>query len=163
MKIEKLTEAHYPDVKAIYLEGIATGHATFQTDAPSWDDWDRSHMVHSRLIAVIENRIAGWAALTPVSSRCVYAGVAEVSVYIAAVYRGKGAGDRLLKALIDHSESNNIWTLQAGIFPENEASLKLHYRNDFRMVGTREKVGKMNDTWRDTVLLERRSKITGTD
>jgi phosphinothricin acetyltransferase len=163
MKIEKLTESYYPAVKEIYLEGIETGHATFQTDAPSWTDWDKSHLIHSRIIARNENTIAGWAALTPVSSRCVYAGVAEVSVYVSRAYRGKGVGDFLLKELIQDSEANNIWTLQAGIFPENEASLKLHYNNGFRMVGTREKVGKMNNTWRDTVLLERRSRITGTD
>ena len=163
MKIEPLTETHYPAVREIYLQGIATGHATFQTDAPSWTEWDRSHVSHSRIIARDGGAIAGWAALTPVSGRCVYAGVAEVSVYIADAYRGKGVGDLLLKELIRSSEANNTWMLQSGIFPENEASLKLHYKNGFRMVGTREKIGKMNNVWRDTVLLERRSKIAGAD
>jgi L-amino acid N-acyltransferase YncA len=163
MKIEKLNESHYLSVKEIYLEGIATGHATFQTDAPAWNEWDKSHLIHSRIVVADGNNIAGWAALTPVSGRCVYAGVAEVSVYVAAVCRGKGVGDLLLKELIKESEANAIWTLQAGIFPENEASLNLHEKNGFRIVGTREKVGKMNSVWRDTVLLERRSKIIGTD
>jgi len=163
MKIEKLTESHYPAVKEIYLAGIATGQATFQSEAPDWTDWDKSHLSHSRIILSDNGTIAGWAALTPVSGRCVYAGVAEVSVYVAAAYRGKSLGDKLLKALISESEKNNIWTLQAGIFPENEASMKLHKNNGFRLLGIREKIGKMNAVWRDTALLERRSKIVGAD
>jgi L-amino acid N-acyltransferase YncA len=161
MKIGKLTETHYPRVKEIYLEGIVTGQATFQTDAPSWTEWDNSHPGHSRIIAEEGNTILGWAALTMVSSRCVYAGVAEVSVYIGAGHRGKGVGDLLLKVLIESSEENQIWTLQAGIFPENAASLRLHEKNGFRIIGVRERIGKMKDTWRDTVLLERRSRTVG--
>ncbi|HEY1040167.1 MAG TPA: GNAT family N-acetyltransferase [Bacteroidia bacterium] len=161
MKIEKLTEGYYPGVAGIYLEGIATGHATFQTETPSWADWDKSHLEHCRFVAIENAKVIGWAALTPISGRCVYAGVAEVSIYIASEYRGKGIGDFLMKELIKASEANNIWTLQAGIFPENEASIKLHHNNEFRTVGIREKIGKMNNVWRNTVLLERRSKITG--
>lgn len=163
MTIEKLVESHYAKVKEIYLQGIATGHATFQTEAPSWAEWNNTHLPHSRIVLSAGNEISGWAALTPVSSRCVYAGVAEISVYVSTDQRGRGVGNLLLKELIKESEANSIRTLQAGIFPENEASLKLHYKNGFRMVGTREKIGKMNNIWRNTVLLERRSKIIGID
>ncbi len=161
MIITELQNSHYNSVKKIYLEGIATGHATFQTEAPTWEEWDKSHLKHSRIIASDDNLVIGWAALTPVSGRCVYAGVAEVSLYIETTYRGKRIGDGLLKELIKRSELNEIWTLQAGIFPENNASLKLHENNGFRIIGKREKIGKMNNVWRDTVLLERRSKIVG--
>lgn len=162
MIITELIDAQYTDVARIYLEGIATGQATFQNEAYSWEDWDKGHLKHSRLIATDKSAIAGWAALSPVSSRCVYEGVAEVGIYIAQDYRGKGVGDLLLKALIKSSEANEIWTLQAGIFPENKASVGLHEKNGFRMVGRREKIGKMNNTWRDTVLMERRSTTIGT-
>lgn len=161
MTIADITETHYPAIKDIYLQGIATGHATFQTNAPGWQDWDKSHLVHSRFIAIENGTITGWAALSPVSGRCVYAGVAEVSIYIHEKHRGKRMGKQLMQALINSSEKNNIWTLQAGIFPENKASIALHHNNGFRTIGIREKVGNMNGTWRDTVLLERRSKITG--
>lgn len=162
MKTEYLIQTHYESVKTIYAEGIATGNATFQTEAPEWKEWDASHLVFGRLVAVENGIVMGWAALTPVSGRCVYAGVAEVSVYVAAHARGQGVGDQLLKTLISESETHGIWMLQAGIFPENEASVKLHVRNGFRIVGTREKIGKMKDgIWRDSLLLERRSKIAG--
>ena len=157
----ELRHIHYPQVKQIYLEGIATGHATFQSDAPGWDEWDKSHLKHSRIISLDGELITGWAALTPVSGRCVYEGVAEVSVYVAASHRNKGAGQILIKKLIEESEANNIWTLQSGIFPENKASIQLHLRNGFRILGTREKIGKMNGIWRDNIVMERRSKITG--
>lgn len=163
MKITSLEEIHYPEVAAIYLEGIATGQATFQTEAPSWSEWNESHLPHSRLVAVENNFVAGWAALTNVSGRCVYAGVAEVSVYIGENFRGKGIGNLLLQKLITESEVNNIWTLQSGIFPENKASLDLHYKNGFRLVGKRERIGKMKNTWRDTLILERRSQLVGND
>jgi phosphinothricin acetyltransferase len=159
--INGITQAHYPAVRQIYLDGIATGQATFETKAPSWEDWDKGHLQHSRIIAEKDGVVMGWAALSPVSGRCVYGGVAEVSVYIANDYRGQGVGSRLLNELIKTSEANNIWTLQAGIFPENKASLALHEKNGFRTIGYRERIGKMGDTWRDTVLLERRSKVTG--
>ncbi|HRI80151.1 MAG TPA: N-acetyltransferase family protein [Cyclobacteriaceae bacterium] len=161
MKIVPLTESHYPAVAAIYQEGIDTGHATFETRASDWPTWDNGHLNHSRLCAVVENEIAGWVALTPVSERCVYGGVAEVSVYVGKKFRGMGIGKTLLDELITSSETNGIWTLQAGIFPENLASIKVHEQCGFRKVGYREKVGKMKDAWRDTVLLERRSKVVG--
>lgn len=163
MEIQKLTESHYPDLKRIYLEGIATGNATFETEAPTWEKWNAGHTKHSRFIALENNEVLGWAALSAVSGRCVYAGVAEVSIYIGAKHRGKGVGNKLMERLINSSEENQIWTLQAGIFPENEASLTLHQKHGFRIFGKREKIGKMKDTWRDTVLLERRSTIVGID
>jgi phosphinothricin acetyltransferase len=161
MEIKFMLPEHWPSVKKIYEEGIATGNATFQTNAPAWEDWDAAHVKNSRLIAAENGKILGWAALTAVSSRCVYAGVGEVSVYVAAAARGKGLGKKLLQALINESEKNEFWTLQAGIFPENEASIKIHEDCGFRIIGKREKIGQMNGVWRDTLLLERRSKITG--
>ena len=161
MQISPLLPQHWPAVKTIYEQGIATGHATFQTSAPSWEEWDAAHLKHSRLVAMLNNQVAGWAALTPVSGRCVYAGVAEVSVYVAPLSRGLGLGEELLQALIEESEKNGLWTLQAGIFPENIASLKIHEKTGFRVIGTREKIGQMHGIWRDTVQLERRSKTIG--
>ncbi len=161
MELNELKENHYSAVKKIYLEGIATGNATFQTEASNWEDWNNSHLLHSRFIAIENGTIAGWAALSPVSSRCVYAGVAELSIYIGTDFRGKGLGDKLLKAIIHSSEENGIWTLQSGIFPENLSSIALHEKNGFRIVGKREKIGKMNNAWRDNLLLERRSALTG--
>ena len=161
MQIIEMRPEHWPQAAHIYEEGIATGHATFQSSAPSWSDWDSAHLAHSRWVAVEDDIVLGWAALTPVSGRCVYAGVAEVSIYIAAKARGRGLGTALLEKLIGSSEANGIWTLQAGIFPENTASLKLHEAGGFRVIGIREKIGKMGDRWRDTVLLERRSLTTG--
>jgi L-amino acid N-acyltransferase YncA len=161
MEIKAITEDHYAAIKKIYVEGIATGHATFQTDAPAWEDWDKSHLSSCRIAVFEEGKMAGWAALTPVSNRCVYAGVAEVSIYIAEQFRGKGTGSFLLGKLIEESEKHGLWTLQAGTFPENSASIKLHEKFGFRQVGYREKVGNLNGIWRDTVLLERRSKVAG--
>ena len=158
MQILPLLFDHWPAVKAIYESGLATGHASFQTSAPSWEEWDAAHLKHSRLIAIRDNQVLAWAALTPVSGRCVYAGVAEVSVYVDAESRGQGLGEQLLQALIEESEANGLWTLQAGIFPENIASLKIHEKTGFRQVGVRERIGQMNGIWRNTVLLERRSK-----
>lgn len=161
MEIKTMLPEHWPSVKKIYEEGIATGNATFQATAPEWEEWDTSHVKNSRLVAVENNEVLGWAALTAVSGRCVYAGVAEVSVYVAAAARGSGIGKKLLTALIKQSEKNNFWTLQAGIFPENESSIKIHEDCGFRIIGRREKIGKMGNSWRDTLLLERRSTITG--
>ena len=152
---------HWEAVSKIYSEGISTGNATFQTTIPEWTEWDNAHVANSRLIAIENNEITGWAALTAVSGRCVYAGVAEVSVYVVAEARGKGAGKKLLEALVKESERNNFWTLQAGIFPENLASIKIHTDCGFRIIGSREKIGQMKGVWRDTILLERRSTITG--
>ncbi len=161
MSITRMNSEQYPAIADIYRQGILTENATFQTDAPSWEEWDSSHLKHSR-IALLENDIVkGWAALTPVSGRCVYAGVAEVSVYVHADSRGKGYGKKLLEALISESEKNSIWTLQAGVFPENTASIQIHEQLGFRKIGIREKIGKMNGKWRDTVLLERRSTTVG--
>ena len=159
--LHNMQPSDWKAVKEIYEEGIATGNATFQQSAPAWEEWNSSHLSHSRLIAKDGEGIIGWAALTPVSGRCVYAGVAEVSVYVSARARGKGAGKQLLQKLAEESEANNIWTLQAGIFPENIASIKIHKACGFRISGTRERIGKMNGVWRDTVLLERRSKTVG--
>jgi phosphinothricin acetyltransferase len=161
MNITALLSEHWPAVKTIYEQGIATGQATFQTSAPTWEEWNTSHLDHSRLVALEDEEVIGWAALTPVSGRCVYAGVAEVSIYIAPAHRGKNIGEILLKALVDSSEKHNIWTLQAGLFPENPASLKIHENSGFRIVGYRERIGRQNDVWRDTLLLERRSRKVG--
>lgn len=151
-------------VRAIYLEGIASGDATFETDAPAWEEWDAAHATEARLVARDDSgRIVGWAALARVSKRAVYAGVAEHSVYVAADARGLGAGRALLEALIAQAEAAGIWTLVAGIFPENVASLRLHERCGFRLVGRRERIGKMDGRWRDTLLLERRSRVAGAD
>ncbi|MBZ0278381.1 MAG: GNAT family N-acetyltransferase [Anaerolineae bacterium] len=159
--IEPMQAADWPQVRAIYLEGIATGQATFETEAPEWDAWDAKHRPDCRLVARSGDTILGWAALTPVSSRCVYAGVAEESVYIAAAARGQGVGKILLARLVTESESAGLWTLQAGIFPENTASIALHKICGFREVGRREKIGQMNGVWRDTVFMERRSQVVG--
>ena len=162
MTITKLLAEHWPAVKAIYEEGIATGNATFQSEAPEWTVWDQAHLPHSRLVALSEPQLVlGWAALSPVSTRPVYAGVAEVSVYIAAGQRGRKLGETLLTALITESEKNGIWTLQGSIFPENISSLRIHARCGFRQVGYRERIGQMHGIWRDTVLVERRSQIVG--
>ena len=152
---------HWNEVKRIYEEGLGTGNATFQTTAPEWEDWDKSHIQTCRLLAFENEAIVGWAALTPVSDRCVYGGVAEISVYVAESARGKGVGKELLKALIKTSEDNKFWTLQAGIFPENIASIKIHEGNGFRVIGNREKIGQMKGIWRDTLILERRSRAVG--
>jgi len=151
----------WPAIERIYLDGIATGNATFETESPGWQKWNASHHLHSRFIARDGPAIGGWAALSPVSARRVYAGVAEVSVYVAASAQGIGIGRLLLAELIRQSEQNGIWTLQAGIFPENVASLALHKSLGFREVGRREKVGQLDGKWRDTILLERRSEIVG--
>lgn len=158
---QSLTVEHWPQVRRIYLEGIATGQATFQTDAPEWEAWDGSHFSHSRIIAVQDGKVSGWAALSPVSSRPVYSGVAEVSVYVGNGYRGNGLGYQLLNELVLQSEANGIWTLQASIFPENIASVHIHEKCGFRIMGRRERIGQQNGVWRDTVIMERRSRIVG--
>jgi len=159
MEIRKLLAIDWPQVSLIYQKGINTGNATFQTTAPAWEDWNGSHLATCRIVGESNGKIIGWAALTPVSSRCVYAGVAEVSVYVDPEHSGKGIGLTLLNELIELSEAEGIWTLQAGIFPENTASLRIHEKAGFRILGIREKIGKQNGIWRDTVLLERRSQL----
>lgn len=161
MVIDALEAEDWPAVRAIYEEGIATGNATFETQAPDWEDWDAGHLQDCRLVARQGGHIVGWAALSPVSGRCVYAGVAEVSVYVAAAARGQGIGKGLLQALIEVSERQGIWTLQAGIFPENEASIALHESCGFREVGARARIGQLRGVWRDVVLMERRSEVVG--
>jgi L-amino acid N-acyltransferase YncA len=149
--------SHWDAAAQIYLNGIATGHATFETTVPSWESWNESHFPGLRVAAIDENAVLGWAALSPVSGRCVYGGVAEESVYVAEAARGRGVGRKLLEDLIRRSEDAAIWTIQTGIFPENEASLRLHERAGFRVVGVRERIGQLNGVWRDVVLAERRS------
>ncbi len=162
-KIDIMQATDWQQVRAIYSEGIATGNATFEMEAPEWEVWNAGHLPHSRLVARRSAAVSGWAALSPVSSRCVYSGVAEVSVYVAASARGQGIGLILLNALIAASEQNGIWTLQAGILPENVASLAIHRRAGFREIGHRERLGKLQSVWRDVVLLERRSQVVGAD
>jgi phosphinothricin acetyltransferase len=147
----------WDQIKSIYLEGISTGNATFQKEAPPKEQWFSGHVSECSIVCIKEDNIVGWAALSKISSRAVYSGVAEVSIYIKQSERGKGIGDFLMKELIEVSENNGFWTLQAGIFPENIPSLKLHFKHGFREVGRREKIWKMNDKWRDVMFLERRS------
>jgi phosphinothricin acetyltransferase len=153
----------WPAVRKIYQEGMDTGQATFETAVPSWADWHAGKVASCRFVARTDAKIVGWAALSPVSSREVYAGLAEVSLYVAEEARGHGLGKALLRKLIDCSERSGFWMLQAMMFPENEASVALHRACGFRVVGKREKIGKHHGVWRDTVLLERRSPIVGQD
>ncbi len=155
--IRALEPADWPAVRLIYLEGIATGNATFQLSAPEWSEWDAGHLRVCRLVAARADEVLAWSALRPVSARPVYSGVAEVSIYVAAAARGMGLGRQLLAQLVSESEAAGIWTLQAGIFPENEASIRLHTQAGFRIVGTRERLGCLLGFWRDVVLMERRS------
>jgi L-amino acid N-acyltransferase YncA len=159
--IRNFRRADFDAVQRIYRQGIESGNATFQTAPPEWSAWDAAMLKACRLVAEEEGEVIGWAALSPVSSRCVYAGVAEVSIYVAAGGRGRGVGHALLSSLIAASEVVGIWTLEAGIFPENRESVALHERNGFRVVGVRERLGKMGQRWRDVVLLERRSAMAG--
>ena len=156
--IRELRPQDWPAVAAVYEEGIATKLATFEIAAPAWADWDAAHHAAHRLVAEDDGEVVGFAALAPVSSRCVYEGVAEESVYVAERARGRGIGRALLEALITGSERDGIWTLQAGIFPENRASLGLHHACGFRTVGIRERIGRLDGAWRDVVLLERRTE-----
>jgi L-amino acid N-acyltransferase YncA len=156
-----MTPQDWDAVRAIYLEGIRTGNATFEKSAPDWQTWDTGHLKWCRLVARVASEILGWAALSAVSGRCVYAGVAEVSVYVADRARGRKIGLSLLDALVTASEREGIWTLQAGIFPENVPSIELHKRAGFRIIGTREKLGCMDGRWRDVILMERRSTVVG--
>ncbi len=156
--IIQMMPAHTQRVLTIYKEGLDTGQATFNTEVPTWDEWDNLHHKHSRFTALMGSDILGWAALSPVSARYCYRGVAELSIYIAANSRGIGIGDLLLKNLIPDSESNGIWTLHSSVFPENTASIKLHKKHSFREIGYREKIAALHGVWRNTVLLERRSK-----
>ncbi|SMP25819.1 GNAT family N-acetyltransferase [Chryseobacterium profundimaris] len=163
MKILSINKNHYSDIAAIYQQGINTGMATFETSVPSWESWNENKLYHSRLIAFEDKEALGWAALSKVSSRCVYGGVAEVSIYVSENHRGKGVGKILMENLIKESEANGIWTLQSGMFPENEATIALHKIFGFRIIGYREKIGKLGGEWKDSVIMERRSTIVGID
>ena len=158
-----MSRIDYPRVREIYEEGIATRMATFETESVDWEEWNVKMLPHSRLVLREGKEVSGWAALSGVSSRCVYQGVAEVSVYVAENRRGHGAGKKLLSALIDSAESAGIWTLTAGIFPENKASVELHKKFGFEVLGTRKRIGKLDGVWRDTLLLERRSTVIGVE
>jgi len=166
--IDGMRPEDWEQVRSIYFEGVSTGNSTFEADVPDWDKWDSVHLSEHRLVIRAGDSVLAWAALSPVSSRCVYSGVAELSLYVAAGHRGKGIGSALLRALINSSEKAGIWTLQGGIFPENKASLHMVRKLGFREIGRREKLGKMTHgdfagTWRDIILVERRSKVTGID
>ena len=161
LQITPMTEGHWPAVREIFAQGIATGNATFETVVPEWAEWDARHLPTCRLVALRDGEGLGWAALSPVSVRQVYCGVAEVSVYIAESARGQGIGWALLEALITESERNRIWTLQAVIHASNSMSIHVHQKAGFRVVGTRERIGCLHGRWLDTVLMERRSRVVG--
>ena len=160
-KIDLMRASDWDQVSSIYLEGIRSGHSTFETSVPTWEQWDASHLEIARLVMRNGAAVLGWAALSPTSRRHVYRGVAESTVYVTESQRGKGIGRALLEALIEESEKNGIWTLQASIFPENIASVELHLRCGFREIGPRERIAQLNGVWRDTLLLERRSSTVG--
>ena len=157
-EIREMKSTDWEQVSLIYEEGIKTGKSTFEKSIPSWNSWVSTHVSGCSIVAITENGILGWAALSPTSQREVYSGVVEVSIYVSEKYQGQGIGLALLRKLIELSENKGIWTLQAGIFPENKQSIDLHKKCGFRIVGIRERIGKMNGTWRDVVLMERRSK-----
>ena len=156
-----MSASDWAEVSAIYLEGIRSGHSTFETTVPAWEQWDAAHLPIARLVMRDGELVVGWAALSPISRRHVYRGVAESTVYVKESHRGKGVGRALLEALIAESEKNGIWTLHASIFPENTASVELHLSCGFREVGRRERIAQLNGVWRDTLLLERRSRTVG--
>jgi phosphinothricin acetyltransferase len=159
--VDKMQAGDWEAVRAIYAEGVATGNATFETEVPAWEAWDRSHLPDCRLVARSRDQVVGWAALSPVSERCAYRGIAEISVYVGSSARGGGVGSALLNALVAAAERLGIWTLQVGIFPENLASIALHRSCGFRVVGRRERLGQLHGVWRDVVLMERRSTVVG--
>lgn len=159
MEVQTMRPEDWPAVQAIYEAGIATGDATFETGAPSWEAWDAAHLAAHRLVASEGDRVLGWAALAAVSDRCAYAGVAEDSIYVAPDAQGRGVGRLLLAALVASAERAGIWMVQTGIFPENQASVRLHQACGFRIVGVRERLGQLHGRWRDVLLLERRSPL----
>ena len=157
--VAELRAEHWPDVARIYADGMTTRNATFETSVPSWEDWDRNHLPAHRFVALDDDRVVGWVAVSQVSDRCVYGGVVENSVYVDEAVRGRGVGRRLLEAVVESTERAGIWTIQTGIFPENAASVAVHERVGFRVVGRRERLGKLDGAWRDVLLLERRSPV----
>ena len=156
MFVRPLEPADYPAVADVFAEGIATGRATFETRVPTWEEWDAAHLSEHRFVAELDGELAGWVAVVPYSRRAVYRGVGEESVYVAERARGRGVGRALLEAVIESARNGELWTLQAGIFPDNVASLELHRRLGFREVGVRERIGQLDGAWRDVVLLELR-------
>lgn len=163
VQIREMKASDWDEVAQIYADGIATGYATFEQTIPTYESWDKAHLTECRLVAEEEGSILGWAALSPVSSRCVYGGVGEVSVYVGDQCRGKGVGKSLMEQLILESEKAGFWTIQSGIFPENQASIKLHEKVGFRFIGKRERVGKIHGQWKDNLLFEKRSITIGID
>ncbi|MEN2768967.1 GNAT family N-acetyltransferase [Ornithinibacillus xuwenensis] len=163
VEIMKMTENDWEKVREIYIEGIHTKNATFDTEPPTWEEWDKGHLAECRFVARLHDQVVGWAALSQSAHKEAYHGVAEVSIYVSNSSSGKGIGSALLKELIQASEEKGFWTLQALIFPENKGSLALHERNGFEVIGTRKRVGKLDGKWRDVVFLERRSTIVGMD
>ena len=163
VEIVPLSENHWPSVREIYRAGIASGNATFETEVPEWEEWDAKHLDFARLVGMVDGEVKGWAALSPVSTRNVYRGVAENSVYVAPDAQGRGLGRLLMEKLIAESEAHGVWTLQNSIFPENVASLRLHRTLGFREVGRRERVAQLHGRWRDTIVMERRSTVAGAD
>ena len=161
MEFLEIDKNNFASVAQIYKEGIETGNATFETNVPTFEEWQGKHLSFGNIVLLENQIILGWASLSKVSDRCVYGGVAEVSVYVSPSAQGKGVGTKLLHKLIEISESEGIWTLQCGIMKENKASILLHKKCGFREIGYREKVGKLNGLWRDNVIMERRSKIVG--
>lgn len=161
--IDAMRADDWDDVRRVYLEGLATGQASFETEAPTWERWDETHHRHSRLVARDGGRVVAWAALAPVSHRACYAGVAEASLYVAESHRGRGVGKRLLAELVASSERNGIWSLYGATFAENAASIRTQLACGFRVVGRRERVARHRGVWRDTVLTERRSAVVGVD
>jgi L-amino acid N-acyltransferase YncA len=161
VEIRPLTQADWPAVEAIYAEGIATGNATFETETPTWAEFDAGRLPGHRLVAVDGDHLLGWAAVSPTSSRACYAGVVEHSVYVEERSRGRGIGRALLEALVASTDAAGIWTIQTSVFPDNAASLATHLRAGFRIVGRRERIAQLDGVWRDTLLLERRSSLVG--
>ncbi|RDW21269.1 GNAT family N-acetyltransferase [Oceanobacillus chungangensis] len=161
MIIDNMKENDWEQVRAIFIEGINTANATFETEAPSWDTWNRKYLQDCRLVVRDGDKVIGWAALLPTSSQKAYHGVAELSIYLGVESKGKGIGTSLLSELIKTSEENGFWTLQSGIFTENSGSIHLHEKAGFREVGVRKRVGKLNGVWRDVMLMERRSQVVG--
>ena len=159
VSIEPLEANHWPEVARIYAEGIATRNATFETEVPGWEEWNGAHLGEHRFVAEEDGEVLGWIALAPISTRCCYAGVAEISAYVRERARGRGVGATLLEAVVRSTERAGIWTLETGVFPENEASLALLKRFGFREVGVRERIGQLDGVWRDVVFLERRSEV----
>ena len=163
-EIDEMQPSDWEQVKKIYIEGIRTGIATFQSEAPTYEEWDKAHHKFCRLVARLNNEVLGWVALSPTSSRTCYSGVAELSIYISENSRGNGLGNALLLKAVRHSEENGIWTLYSGIIRDNAKSIKLHKKCGFREIGLREKIAKMpSGKWHDVMLMERRSKVIGID